>query len=142
MSLIAIALAALALTQPAPDTGVDIAGFRGECSLTTAGKTVACDSLIYMHFKKNGRTNFGVVLGEDRMTSFSGGKDNQPKPTEYWLEVDRLLLGVGSEVTEAPGKGRCDLNLSESGDVIHKLVCTATTKDGVVELKFSGKRTN
>jgi hypothetical protein len=141
MNLFAIGLFGLALaSQPAPDTGVDIAGFRGDCSLTTAGKTVACESLLYMHFKQSGRTSLSAVVGEGRMTSFSGGKDEQPSATVYWLEVDRLLEGEESEITEIPAKGRCDISLSVSGDVIHKLVCRATTKDGVVELRFSGNR--
>lgn len=138
----AVMLASSALAQEQPGAGVDMAGFRGDCKLTSAGKTVACESVIYMHFRANGRTNFGAVVDEDTMTSFSGGNDDQPKRTEYWLEVDRVLQGRAGEVSEFPGKGRCDLKISEDGSIVHELVCRAMIEGGPVELRFSGSRSN
>ena len=129
----------LAASASAQDAGVDVASFNGDCSLRVAGKTEACKGVIYTYVRSTDRTSFSAVVG-DQVTTFAGGKDEQPKPTEYHLELDRLYTGAHQDVVQDDATGRCDLTLSADGEVIHSLTCQATVKGEVVELRFAGNR--
>lgn len=126
----------------AQERGATIASIKGECTkFVVGGQNHDCSGVLYMTLP-NGRVTFTVALPEGALT-FSGGKDSQLSPTRYVLEIDTIRAGRKNGRSDAyKARGRCTMNLSSDGDIVHDLACSAHngTEDVVLEFRGDGSR--
>lgn len=140
---LALALLALGATSvAAQQRGTVMASLKGECTkFVVSGKEYGCKGVLYMGLP-NGRVTFTVAMPDGAMT-FSGGKDSQLDPARYVLEVDTIRAGRKDGRSDGyDAKGRCTMNMSADGSVLHDLACTASNglQDVVLEFRGDGSR--
>lgn len=127
---------------PAQERGTTIASIKGECTkFVVGGQKHGCSGVLYMTLP-NGRVTFTVALPDGALT-FSGGQDSQLSPTRYVLEIDTIRAGRKNGRSYAyKARGRCTMNLSSDGDIVHDLACSAHngTEDVVLEFRGDGSK--
>jgi hypothetical protein len=139
---LALAIFALGATTPvaAQQRGTVMASIKGECTkFVVSGQAYGCKGVLYMGLP-NGRVTFTVAMPNGAMT-FSGGKDSQLDPTRYVLEVDTIRAGRANGRSDGyKAKGRCTMNTSIDGSIVHDLSCEASNglQDVVLEFKGDG----
>jgi len=114
-----------------------VAKIPGKCTRTNYsenGKPAACKGLVNTGFR-NGRVNFAFELDSGTLMMFGGGKDRQPKPDEYTLELDRI--GIAGKKYQ--GAGECQMR----GDILKAALITCnfktTGKSFKMEFQSNGK---
>ena len=110
----------------------------GSCPVFSVGsERYSCSGFVYTKFR-NGRVSFTFPMA-DTAISFSGGRDSQPSLDNYVLFVDAIRISAGrGEVRSAQASGRCRMNASDDGLVIHSLSCIAETDSREMRIEFRG----
>ena len=127
---------------PASAQGLDnmqtLVSASGSCPVFSVGsERYSCSGFIYTKFR-NGRVSFTFPMA-DTAISFSGGRDSQPSLDNYVLFVDAIRISAGrGEVRSFQASGRCRMNASDDGLVIHSLSCIAETDSREMRIEFRG----
>lgn len=140
MKALALSLlfASVATAALAEDRSIDLVGAIGRCTTFTIGTaSYGCTKLLYAHFP-NGRTGFNIVTDRGAIM-LSGGRDHQPDPTTYLLEIDTLRFGsADGRSREQRAAGECVARLSIGGAYLHSLSCRAVAGSMPVTVGFVG----
>jgi hypothetical protein len=105
----------------------------GPCSMTVAGRNLACSGVAYMLFPSNHRIDFAAVTGNSGW-AFSGEEDDNDEG-QYALSVDSVVGPSGSRIE---AEGECDMVVGEDKRSVESLECRAATAAGEFVLKASG----
>jgi hypothetical protein len=135
---LAAALAAgSACAQPdAQMADVQMAEIHGAGTVAVGGQTTAVTVVSYTTLPSDHRLSFSVSTPA-AMITFSGSKDSQDAD-RYSVEIDTVIsLGKGESKDEA-STGKCDIDVSSDGGVVHAITCKATTLTREVDLDFKG----
>jgi hypothetical protein len=137
-----IALALMAPAAHAQDDDEDDAGpaapplvvtINGPCSISVAGRSLACTGVAYMVFPSNHRIDFAAITGQSGW-AFSGEEDDDDEG-DYALTVDSIVGPSGARI-EADGE--CDMQVGQDRRSVESLECNASTDAGDFVLKASG----
>ena len=133
-------LLALALTSGAraqddggPASPPVVVTINGPCSMTIAGRSLACSGVAYMVFPSNHRIDFAAITGQSGW-AFSGEEDDD-EDGDYALTVDSILGPSGARIE---AKGECDMQVGEDRRSVDSLECHASTDSGDFVLTASG----
>jgi hypothetical protein len=135
---LAAALAAgSACAQPdAQMADVQMADIHGAGTVTVAGQPTSVSVVSYTTLPSEHRLSFSVTTPAAMLT-FSGSKDSQDAG-HYSVEIDTIIsLGKGESKDEA-STGKCDIDISSDGGVVHTIACKATTSTRELDLDFKG----
>ena len=111
---------------------------KGRCkTLQISGASTTCNGFVYAHFH-NGRTawNFATHTGA---VMLSGGKDQQPSPERYRLDIDKVrITNPGAKPIEFRVAGMCESILSTDGVYLRSVECRAQGQGTSVIIDFIG----
>ncbi len=111
-----------------------VASVSGTCTIVQMwGRTALCADpakLVYTVLP-NDIVMFTIVLEDDTVVSFVGGRDSQPSPEKYTLYLSRVRFANSSAVPDVVSvEGRCDAQISEDGTIFYSVVCNASSARG------------
>ncbi|WP_116399499.1 hypothetical protein [Methylovirgula sp. 4M-Z18] len=119
-------------------SGAVIVIAKGSCTrFTVSGQSYSCSAIIYSHFR-NGRTGWQIPIPNGALM-LSGGRDSQPDPTKYILQIDMLRFGRGDGSGQNYRvEGTCTASLSADGEYFYTLSCSAKGGAEDIQLEFKG----
>jgi hypothetical protein len=129
----------IACTSAASSATPTVTLLKGSGTLTVRGHASPVDTVIYG--ASDGKVLFQVPTTSGAV-GFSGTEDMQPTANQYILKVSSVYNGRfgASDNTRTIAEGLCELDISEDGNVVREMKCSATTSFGEIKLIFSGRR--
>lgn len=138
VGLVAFLLAAAPANAQNLESLQTLVSGSGSCPVFSVGsQRYDCAGFIYTKFR-NGRVSLTFPMA-DGAISFSGGRDSQPSLDNYVLFVDAIRISSGGgQVQSLQAGGRCRMNASEDGLVVHSVNCAAETDSRQMQVEFQG----
>lgn len=117
--------------------GITAVFIRGKCrEFNVGGVQTPCKMIVYTNYN-NGRIDFSIPNATG-LIGFSGNHDIQPDLRHYILVVDSVLNERASGTQNISANGRCMMNISPDGKIVHEVKCSVSSDIGSVTLDFIG----